>query len=302
MSASESHQVPRYSSDREAKRGRFHGLLAIPLKRPSGRIGVLLVTSIALIALIGPLVAPNSPREIALAPPASGPSWALPFGTDLLGRDVFSRFLHGGASLILLSFSATVLAFALGMALGMTSGYKGGITDVILTRLMDVLLSLPPLLMIMLFVMALGTSTPVLILVVALFFAPRVGRIVRGATQAVCAEEYIEAAQARGETTTAIIVRELLPNISGPLLAEFTLRFTYTIIFISTLNFLGLGVQPPSSDWGLMVSEGRVLLSQAPLIVIVPAAGIAALAIGANLIGDQLSSHFSRADERSLIR
>jgi ABC-type dipeptide/oligopeptide/nickel transport system permease subunit len=267
-----------------------------------GRIGTGLVLAVVLVAVLGPLLAPHSPTEIGLAAPGSGPSSALPLGTDLLGRDVFSRFLNGGRSLIVLSLLATLLGFTVGAALGVLSGYRGGWFDVLAVRLMDILLSLPPLLMIMLFVVAFGSSTTVLVCVVAFFFVPRVGRIVRGATLSVRTEEYIESARARGEGTTAILLREVLPNISGTLLAEFSLRFTYTIIFISTLNFLGLGVQPPSSDWGLMISEGRVLLSQSPLVVLAPAVAIAALAIGTNLISDQVANHFSRASEGSLLR
>jgi ABC-type dipeptide/oligopeptide/nickel transport system permease subunit len=267
-----------------------------------GRIGTGLVLAVVLVAVLGPLLAPHSPVEIGLAAPGAGPSSGLPLGTDLLGRDVLSRFLNGGRSLIVLSLLATVLGFVVGAALGVLSGYRGGWFDVLAVRLMDILLSLPPLLMIMLFVVAFGSSATVLVCVVGFFSVPRVGRIVRGATLSVRTEEYIESARARGEGTTAILLREVLPNISGALLAEFSIRFTYTIIFISTLNFLGLGVQPPSSDWGLMISEGRVLLSQAPLVVLTPAVAIAALAIGTNLISDQVAKHFSRADEGSLLR
>jgi peptide/nickel transport system permease protein len=143
-------------------------------------------------------------------------------------------------------------------------------------------------------VIALGTSIPVIIGVIAAFFSPRIVRVIRGATHAVCTQDYVIAARARGESTIAILWREILPNITGPLLCELAIRLNYAIIFIATLNFLGLGVQPPSPDWGLMVSENRIILAQAPLAALVPALAIASLAIGVNFMADQIGAHLAR--------
>lgn len=265
------------------------GLLRRLLYSRQGRIGVSLLTILVIIAIFGRYVAPYEPTAIGLASPFSGPSVEHFFGTDALGRDVLSRFLWGGASLLYLSILTTLVTMLVGVVVGMTAGYLGGLPDQLISRAIDVFISLPPLLMVLLFVAALGTSPVVLVVVVALFSAPRVARIVRGATQSIVANEYIESARSRGESSGSIILRELLPNISGPLLAETALRFTYTVIFITTLNFLGLGVQPPTPDWGLMVNEGRVMLTQAPLVTLVPAAAIVCLGVGANLISDEIA-------------
>jgi peptide/nickel transport system permease protein len=135
------------------------------------------------------------------------------------------------------------------------------------------------------------------VLAIAVIFAPRVGRVIRGATQAVVANDFVAAAQARGERTRAIIVRELVPNIAGPAIADFALRVTFAIMFVSTLNFLGLGAQPPSPAWGLSVADTRGILSIQPLATLVPAAGIAALAVSTNLIADALTRHVTRESE-----
>lgn len=272
-----------------------HRWLLVVVRGNAGRAGVALVGLALMLALLGPFLAPYSPTQIGLSVPGSGPSWAHLLGSDQLGRDVLSRLLTGGRSLVGISLLVTTVAFALGAVIGVVSGYSGGWLDSLTTRVIDTGLSLPPLLLIMLFVMSLGSSTAVLVCVVALFFAPRVARIIRGATQSVCAEDYVLAAKARGESAATIVFLEIVPNISGPILAEFAMRFTYAIIFISTLNYLGLGVQPPSSDWGLMISEGNALVTQAPLAVVAPALAIVSLAVGANLISSELSTHFSRA-------
>jgi peptide/nickel transport system permease protein len=261
----------------------------------SGRTGLALVTLMVLIALLGPVLAPHSPTAIfSEAGSLAAPSSSHLLGTDTLGRDVLSRFLHGGRSLILLSALTTAVAVGIGTLWGLTSGYLRGAFDIVGTRLSDVLLSLPPLLLVMLLVMSLGSSSVVLVTVIAVFFAPRIMRIMRGATQTVCAEDFVTAARARGESTMSVIGREILPNVTGPLLIEVGMRFAYVIIFLSTLNFLGLGAQPPSSDWGLMVSDGRVVMGQAPLLTLVPALGIAAVAVGASLVSDEVASHLGR--------
>lgn len=189
---------------------------------------------------------------------------------------------------------SVLMASIVGVGFGLWSGYKGGLADQMVMRVVDVLMSAPPLLLIMVFVLSLGESIPVMVSVVAAFFSPRIARVTRGATHAVKTQDYVIAARARGESTASILWRELLPNMTGPLLAELAIRLNYAITFISTLNFLGLGVQPPSPDWGLMVSENRIILSQAPLAALAPAVAIASLAIGVNFIADQIGAHLAR--------
>ncbi len=259
----------------------------------AGRVGLALVLVTLLVAFGGPFLAPF--RHTALVGPIlQQPSIKYLLGTDQLGRDVLSRVLYGGRSVLLLPVCAVALAFALGGVLGLLAGYRGGRLDELVTRTADILMSVPPLLLVMVLVIPLGTSDLVLIVTTGIWFAPRIVRIVRAATASVCTKDYVLAAQVRGQSTSSILWNEVTPNITGTLLAELALRLNYAIIFITTLNFLGLGVQPPSSDWGLMVSEGRAFLGYRPLISIIPALMIGALAIGVNLLSDQIAAYLAR--------
>lgn len=259
----------------------------------AGKIGFVMVVLGAAVAILGPYVAPYAPTALAGLPldPPSAEHW---LGTDQLGRDVLSRVLHGGRSVLILAALAVVVTFVVGGPLGMLAGYRGGKLDAALSRVADVMMSVPPLILVLIFVFVVGSSNLTIVLLTGLVTAPRVYRIVRGATQSVAEQDFVLAARARGEQTSAIISRELLPNVTGPLLTEAAIRLNFSIMFIATLNFLGLGVQPPSSDWGLMVSEGRVYLGQAPLISVTPALAIAVLTIGINLVSDQIGVHLAR--------
>lgn len=267
--------------------------LSIAVGGIPGRVGLALVVVALVVAIAGPLVAPF--RHTALVGPIlQGSSATHMLGTDQLGRDVLSRVLYGGRSVLLLPVCAVALAFAVGGVLGLLAGYRGGRVDQLVTRAADILMSVPPLLLVMVLVIPLGTSDVVLIATTGIWFAPRIVRIVRAATASVCTKDYVLAARVRGESTPGILWNEVTPNITGTLLAELALRLNYAIIFITTLNFLGLGVQPPSSDWGLMVSEGRAYLGHRPLISIIPALMIGALAIGVNLLSDQIAAYLAR--------
>jgi len=267
--------------------------LSVAIGGLPGRIGLTLVMAAVAVALVGPFVAPF--RYTALVGPIlQAPSVKHLLGTDQLGRDVFSRVMYGGRSVLLLPVCAVTLAFVVGGVLGLLAGYRGGRTDQVVTRVADLLMSVPPLLLVMVLVIPLGTSNAVLIATTGIWFAPRIVRIVRAATASVCAKDYVLAARVRGESTASILGHEVVPNITGTLLAELALRLNYAIIFITTLNFLGLGIQPPSPDWGLMVSEGRAFLGHRPLISIVPAMMIGALAIGVNLLSDQIAVYLAR--------
>ena len=260
---------------------------------PAGVIGALLLVIGTAVALLGPYLAPYSPYALE-GIPLEGPSRRYWLGTDQLGRDVLSRVLWGGRSVLVLAALAVVVTFLVGGPMGLVAGYRGGVIDAALTRVADVVMAVPPLILVLIFVFAVGSSNASIVILTGLVTAPRVFRIVRSATQALAEQDFVLAARARGERTHAIIGRELLPNITGPLLAEAAIRLNFSVIFIATLNFLGLGVQPPSSDWGLMVSEGRVYLAQSPLISVAPAVAIAVLTIGINLVSDQLGAYLAR--------
>ena len=266
-----------------------------------GQIGLVLGVLMLGLILFGRFFAPYSVTELGVGPQTAGPSTAHLLGTDNLGRDVFSRFLAGGDTILLVPLLAVTLAFVVGGGLGMLGAYARGQVDALITRTFDLLLTLPPLLLVLVIIAGLGTSKAVLVMTVALVFLPRVGRVVRGATQAVVTNDYVAAAQARGERTTAILGREVLPNIAAPAIADFALRITYGVIFVATLNFLGLGAQPPAPDWGLMVADSRNFLSVAPLATLAPAAGIAALSISFNLIADALTRHLTRETAKGVV-
>ncbi len=266
-----------------------------------GRIGLVFGAIMLGIIAFGRFFTPYSPTELGVGPQATGPSADHFLGTDNLGRDVFSRFLVGGDTIVLVPLAAVTVAFIVGGGLGMLGAYSRGRTDGLITRLFDLLLTLPPLLLVLVIIAGLGTSKVVLVLTVALVFVPRVGRIVRGATQAVVTSDFIAAAQARGERTGSILAREVLPNIAAPAIADFALRITYGVIFVATLNFLGLGAQPPKPDWGLMVAESRNFLSVAPWATLGPAFGIAALSISFNMIADALTRHLTREAARGIV-
>jgi peptide/nickel transport system permease protein len=251
----------------------------------SGRVGAVLLAIIVLLALFGPAFAPHSP----IAPigiPGAGPSGSAPLGLDFLGRDVLSRVLYGGRSTLLLGAAATALTYLVGVTIGLIAGYSRSIADPLLMRTVDVFLSFPALLVMLLFVTAFGGGRGVLVGAVVIVLFPGVARIVRTATLEVSTRGYVEAAVARGESTVALLRREILPNIVSPIVADVGIRFSWSIILIASVNYLGLGLAPPTADWGLMVSENREIISTNPLALLAPAAILAFLIIAVNLIGD----------------
>ncbi|MBN9028834.1 ABC transporter permease [Rhizobium sp. YJ-22] len=291
--------APAFSFDKQdtaARRSLWRSLAS----SGNGRLGLALAAIMLAVIGLGPWLAPYPPTQIGLGLPNQFPTWAHPFGTDDLGRDILSRFLVGGRSVILVPFVAVVLSTVVGGWLGIVSAYaqiqpRLRWIDQGIASLLDLALALPPLLLALVLIAGFGTSPPVLILSVAAIFAPRTGRILRGATQAVVTSDYVAAAQARGESLSYILLREVLPNIAATAIAEFALRMTWGIIFVASLSFLGLGAQPPSSDWGLMVAQARPYITVSPIAVLAPAAGIALLSVALNLIADALADHLDPA-------
>lgn len=254
----------------------------------TGAVGLALLLAIVGIALLGPFLAPYAPDQ-PIGVPLTGPGDGAAFGTDFLGRDVLSRALWGGRSVLGLAGLATLLAYAGGVTVGLVAGYSRSLLDPILMRAADVLLSFPALLFLLVLVTGAGTSKKVLVLGVAVVQMPLVARIVRTATLEQSVRGFVEAAVARGERTAAVLRREILPNIVGPLMADVGLRFTYAIILVASVNFLGLGLQPPDADWALIISENRSGLTLNPWVILVPAALISALTISVNLVGDAVA-------------
>lgn len=251
-----------------------------------GKVGLLLTGAIVVLTVVGYLFAEQltgySTTEFIGLPFTNDGR----FGTDNLGRSVFTRFIAGGLILLVTAFLATLLGMIVGTLLGMIAGYVGGRTDSILMRLNDVLLAFPQLIFAMLAIVIFGPSATVLVLVIGLTHAPRIARVARAATLSVTHEDYIRAAQMYSVPHWKILRQEILPNITGPLAVEAGLRLTYSIGSIASLSFLGLGIQPPAADWGLMINENRIALSLQPWGVILPVIAIALLTIGTNMLAD----------------
>jgi ABC-type dipeptide/oligopeptide/nickel transport system permease subunit len=249
------------------------------------RVGGVLLIAVVFLAFFGPLLSGQSPFLTAGIPGAASGGGHL-LGLDFEGRDVLARVLHGGSSTIVLATAATLVIYAAGISVGLLAGYSKSLIDPLLMRGVDVLLSVPSLLVMLLFITGLGSSKPVLVLAAAVVLFPGAARIVRSATLEVSTRGFVEAAIARGEKTFAILRREILPNIIPPIVADMGLRFSWSIILIASVNFLGLGIKPPTPDWGVMISENLVILSSNPWAVISPALMIGVLIIAVNLIGD----------------
>jgi peptide/nickel transport system permease protein len=257
--------------------------------------GAIIVGFWVLCALFGKLVVLQDPFASSPLHALESPSADSWFGTDRLGRDVFSRVIVGARDIMIIAPAATLLGTVLGTALGLVTGYFRGTVDDVLSRLIEAVLALPVILVGILALTSLGPSNVTIILVVGFVFAPVIARTVRAAVLSERELEYVSAARLRNEKTPYILFAEILPNVMGPVVVEFTVRLGYAIFVVATLSFLGLGVQPPSPDWGLQVFEHYGLISGGfwwP--VLFPAAAIAILVIGVNLIADGLTQAFER--------
>jgi peptide/nickel transport system permease protein len=257
--------------------------------------GAIIVGFWVLCALFGKLLVLQDPFASSPLHALESPSADSWFGTDRLGRDVFSRVIVGARDIMIIAPAATLLGTVLGTALGLITGYFRGTVDDVLSRLIEAVLALPVILVGILALTSLGPSNGTIILVVGFVFAPVIARTVRAAVLSERELEYVSAARLRNEKTPYILFAEILPNVMGPVVVEFTVRLGYAIFVVATLSFLGLGVQPPSPDWGLQVFEHYGLISGGfwwP--VLFPAAAIAILVIGVNLIADGLTQAFGR--------
>jgi peptide/nickel transport system permease protein len=262
------------------------------------RIGATILFLHLVIAVTGPFWAPYGFSQMATGIPLAPASLVHPFGVDQLGRDVFSRVVHGSHIVLLLSLSGTALGLFVGSIIGLLSGYVGGLVDNVVQRLLEALISIPFLVLALLAMVAAGpelSGNPLLVVfVVALVYAPRIARMARTAAIEISTRDFVTIARLRGESAFSVMRRELLPNATSILLVEFALRAGYAPVLIGSLGFLGFGLRPPTPEWGLMISENRSLLMIAPATVIGPGLSLASLVVGLNLFTEGIARILGR--------
>ncbi|MGQ7844663.1 ABC transporter permease [Granulosicoccus sp. 3-233] len=266
----------------------FRRTFSALIRTPQGAVGLLLCLLLLVLTLFGPELAPRDPEQFHFTDRFAAPSAEFPLGTDWYGRDLLSRVLAGSRSTILLALLATVIGTVAGAAIGIVSGFLGGRTDEIIMRLNDALMAIPSLLFALLILSVLGSSSFNAVVAIGIAFTPGMARIARSVTLQAREFDYVSAARARGEGTVWIILAELLPNVISPVIVEATIRVAFAVMTLATLSFLGLGAQPPSPEWGLMIAEGRDHMFRSPWPILVPGVAIALVAISFNLLGDGL--------------
>lgn len=277
----------RASSRGASRWANLRSVLGVALRSPTFVIGAAVLAFWVFDAIFWPLFAPYDPltQGPAILAPPSGADF---LGTDSLGRDVFARVLAGASSVLSVAPIATAIGVAGGLVLGLVAGYYRHTTDALLMRLVDALLAMPSLITATLVLGVLGASDVAVVIVIGALFAPIVARTVRAAVLSEREKEYVAAAKLRGENDLYIMGAEILPNITGPVVVEATVRLGYAIFIIATLSYLGLGIQPPSPDWGLTISQERVYVGVQPWVVLGPAIALATLVVSITLVADGL--------------
>jgi peptide/nickel transport system permease protein len=273
----------------------FRAVLRLALPGPRGAFarampvtaafGIAIILIYVLVAVFAPVLAPFTEREIV---GDKYMAWGEPFvlGTDSLGRDMLSRLIFGARNTVGIAFATTLIAFLIGTALGLWAAVTGGWPDQTLSRIVDALMAIPALIFSLLLLTIFGTSVVTLVLVIAVVDSTRVFRLARSVAEGVVVMDYVEAARLRGEGKLYLITREILPNVTAPLVAEFGLRFCFVFLSISALSFLGVGIQPPAADWGSMVRETAVLINFGDVTPLLPAGCIALLTVAVNFVVD----------------
>jgi peptide/nickel transport system permease protein len=264
------------------------GLIRQAMKLRRTQIGVTLSLLLIAVALVGPFVAPFGSTEYVDMPNTLSVPGTL-LGTDYFGQDVLSRFLFGGRTILILAVIATSIGITLGTTLGLTAAYLRGRYDEIIMRALDVILSFPQVLLSLVVISMFGPSNVLIICTVGLSTTPRIARIIRGAAISVVERDFISAAEALGETRKRVVFAEVLPNVTSSLLVEMNLRLTYSVGLIASLAFLGFTPEPNAANWGLMIQENRVALTEQPWGVVLPTIALALMTIGTGLVGDGLS-------------
>lgn len=261
-------------------------LLALSKASPAAWFGLAVTVLYGIVALFAPIIAPYGETEIVSAQPYAPWSSEFIFGTDQLGRDMLSRLIYGARNTIGIALATTTLSFTVGSTLGILSAVFGRLVDVVLSRIVDAFMAIPQLILVLILLSIFGSSIANLILFVGVLGGTPVFRLARSVAMNVSVMEFVEDARVRGETLTWIVSREILPNILPTLIAEFGMRFCFVILTISALSFLGLGIQPPTADWGSMVRENSTLISYGDITPLLPAGAIALLAVGVNFLVD----------------
>jgi peptide/nickel transport system permease protein len=258
-------------------------------------VGSVLTLLVVLLALFGRSLAPHNPNSV-VAPPFTGGGSGHLLGTDYLGQDVLSRVLSGGRDVLITAVLATLFGMVVGVLIGVLAAYAGGWTDEILMRLNDVALAFPQIVLALLLLAALGPSTWLIILLVGFSHVPRVARLARGVALTIVQRDFVSSAEALGESRVRVVGTELLPNMTGPLLAEAGLRLTFSIGLVAAIGFLGFTPNPSKADWGQMINENRLALLVQPWGILAPVIIIAVFTIGTNLIADGIARNFANAD------
>lgn len=251
-------------------------------------LGLSIVLGLIAVALLAPLLAPYDPTQIAAGSRLEAPSLSHPFGTDNYGRDVFSRVLYGSRISIYVGLMSVGIAIAFGIPLGLVSGYYGQLVDDTVMRLMDAMMSFPPILLALVIMASLGPTLTNVLLALGFVYTPYLARVTRSATLETVNEEYIQAAEARGEGDLFILFREVLPNTLPPIIVQASISFAFAILAEAALSFLGMGTQPPTPSWGLMINSGRGYLTDAPWLALFPGIAIGVTVLGLNMFGDAL--------------
>jgi len=264
-------------------------------RSPTFLVGCILAGIWIVCALFGPLIAPHSPEFPDVLNKLVGPSGEHLFGTDRLGRDVLSRVIVGARAVLIVAPLATLLGTVLGTALGLITGFYGGIVDEVIMRIVDAVLAVPLIIIALLAIVALGPSRLTLILVIGFVFSPIIAKTVRAAVLGEAQLEYVQAARLRNERSPYVMFAEILPNVMGPVIVEFTVRLGYAIFAVATLSFLGFGADPSIPDWGQDISQHYQFISGGVWWpVLFPSLAIATLIVGINLIADAIAQTFER--------
>lgn len=266
------------------------------LKRtPIGLIGLLILLFWIIMSIFGPIIAPYGATEINMREAYLSPSSSHLLGTDRFGRDMLSRVIIGSRSILITALGSALFSIIIGLFIGFISGYFGGILDEVIMRFMDILMSIPSLLLAMVMLgIVVSPGVWSVVLIISIVFSPRTARVARSTLLEYKNSEFIDAAKVRGENFFYIVFGEIFPNTLAPLIVEGSARFSYSIMTVASLGFLGVGLRPPTPDWGLMVAENKGYILQAPWTVIFPTLAIASLVVGASLFAEFLDKYLRR--------
>ncbi len=276
------------SAGQSARPARFGTALRALLRSPSAVVGLLIVLFWVLCAVFWPLLVRYDPNAQDYTAILAHPSAAHLLGTDQYGRDVWTRVLAGSREVLILAPAATLIGLVGGLVVGLLTSYYRGWFDEIVMRVMDAVMAFPVVVLALLVLAVLGASRLNVILVIGLTYIPLSGRVIRAAALSVRDLDYVSAARLRGAGGLAIMLTEILPNITGPIIVEGTVRIGYAVFAAASLSFIGLGIQPPSPDWGAMINDAHVYITTAPWIVLAPTLAIASLVVGINVLADGL--------------